>query len=118
FAGGRLGEYEPLAAPWPESHRLPAGGPWEIYVIPGPQLDAFAEDALQRLTTTACRVTPEIDRMGLRLATPGLRLQPQEIVTAPMTAGAIQASPSGGLIVMHISRQSTGGYAVIATVRR
>ena len=116
LAVGRLGDHEPLAAPWPESHRLPARGPWEVRVIPGPQLDAFAEDALQRLTATACRVTPEIDRMGLRLATPGLRLQPQEIVTVPMTAGAIQVTPSGGLIVLHVDHQSTGGYPVIATV--
>ena len=116
LAVGLLGDHEPLAAPWPESHRLPARGPWEVRVIPGPQLDAFAEDALQRLTATACRVTPEIDRMGLRLATPGLRLQPREIVTVPMTAGAIQVTPSGGLIVLHVDHQSTGGYPVIATV--
>ena len=115
---GRLGEYEPLAAPWPESHRLPARGPWEVHVIPGPQLDAFAEDALKRLTATACRVTPQIDRMGLRLETPGLRLRPQEILTVPMTAGAIQVTPSGGLIVLHVDHQSTGGYPVIATVIR
>ena len=116
LAVGRLGEHEPLPAPWPESHRLPARGPWEVRVIPGPQQDAFADDALQRLTATACRVTPEIDRMGLRLATPGLRLQPHEIVTVPMTAGAIQVTPSGGLIVLHVDHQSTGGYPVIATV--
>ncbi len=116
LAIGRPGEHESLSAPWPESHRLPARGPWEVRVIAGPQHDAFAEDALERLTATACRVTPEIDRMGLRLATPGLRLQPQEIVTVPMTAGAIQVTPSGGLIVLHVDHQSTGGYPVIATV--
>ena len=116
LAVGRLGDRDPLSAPWPESHRLPARGPWEVRVIPGPQLDAFAGDALQRLTATACRVTPEIDRMGLRLATPGLRLQSREIVTVPMTAGAIQVTPSGGLIVLHVDHQSTGGYPAIATV--
>ena len=116
LAVARLGEHEPLAAPWPESHRLPVRGPWEVRIIAGPQQDAFVEDALQRLTATACRVTPEIDRMGLRLATPGLRLQPREIVTVPMTAGAIQVTPSGGLIVLHYDHQSTGGYPVIATV--
>src|SRR6266568_84396 len=84
--------------------------------LPISQHDAFAEDALERLTATACRVTPEIDRMGLRLATPGLRLQPHEIVTVPMTAGAIQVTPSGGLIVLHVDHQSTGGYPAIATV--
>jgi allophanate hydrolase subunit 2 len=54
--------------------------------------------------------------MGLRLDTPALRLQPQEILTVPMTDGAIQVTPSGGLIVLHVDHQSTGGYPVIATV--
>ena len=54
--------------------------------------------------------------MGLRLETPALRLQVKEMVTVPMTAGAIQVTPSGGLIVLHIDHQSTGGYPVIATV--
>jgi antagonist of KipI len=116
LAIGRMVELESIATPWPESHRLPARGPWEVRVIGGPQQDAFAADALQRLGATACRVTPEIDRMGLRLETPGLRLQPQEILTVPMTAGAIQVTPSGELIVLHVDHQSTGGYPVIATV--
>ena len=116
LTSGRMGELEPMSLPWPESHCLPVRGPWEVRVIAGPQQDAFAADALQRLGATACRVTPEIDRMGLRIETPGLRLQPQEILTVPMTAGAIQVTPSGGLIVLHVDHQSTGGYPVIATV--
>jgi allophanate hydrolase subunit 2 len=116
LAIGRMVELEPLSAPWPETHRLPLRGPWEVRAIVGPQLDAFAPDALERLSATACRVTPEIDRMGLRLDTPGLRLQPQEILTVPMTAGGIQVTPSGGLIILHVDHQTTGGYPVIATV--
>jgi antagonist of KipI len=116
LAVGQMGELEPFPAEWPESHRMPVRGPWEVRVIAGPQLDAFSEDGLQRLTTTACRVTPQIDRMGMRLETPGLHLRPQEILTVPMTAGAIQVTPSGGLIVLHVDHQSTGGYPVIATV--
>jgi antagonist of KipI len=116
LAIGGLVAGEPVSEPWPQSHRLPPRGPWEVRVIAGPQQDAFAADALQRLTATACRVTPEIDRMGLRLETPGLRLQPKEILTVPMTAGAIQVTPSTGLIVLHVDHQSTGGYPVIATV--
>ena len=116
LAIGRMAEPEPVSEPWPESHRLPLRGPWEVRVIAGPQEDAFAGDALERLSATACRVTPEIDRMGLRLETPGLRLQPQEILTVPMTPGGIQITPSGGLIVLHVEHQTTGGYPVIATV--
>ncbi|HVS07190.1 MAG TPA: biotin-dependent carboxyltransferase family protein [Candidatus Dormibacteraeota bacterium] len=116
LAIGRMAELEPMTTPWPESHRLPARGPWEVRVIPGPQRDVCSTDAIQRLGATACRVTPEIDRMGLRVETPGLRLQAKEILTVPMTAGAIQVTPSGGLIVLHVDHQSTGGYPVIATV--
>ena len=116
LAIGRMTEVEAIATPWPESHRLPARGPWEVRVIGGPQQDAFSADAIQRLGATACRVTPEIDRMGLRMETPGLRLHAKEILTVPMTAGAIQVTPSGGLIVLHVDHQSTGGYPVIATV--
>ena len=115
----RLGKnvgHEPLIDPWPPSHRLPVQGPWEVHVIAGPQSDAFAGDALERLAATASRVTPAIDRMGLRLETPALRLQAQEILTVPVTAGAIQVTPSGGLIVLLVDHQTSGGYPVIATV--
>jgi len=113
---GQLVAHEPVLAPWPPSHRLPLRGPWEVRVIAGPQAAAFASDALERLTATACRVTPEIDRMGLRLETPGLRLQSEEILTVPITTGAIQVTPSGGLIILHVDHQTTGGYPIIATV--
>ena len=116
LAIGRMVERQPLPEPWPQSHRLPPRGPWEVGVVAGPQPAAFAADAFQRLTATACRVSPEIDRMGLRLETPGLRLHAQQILTVPMTAGAIQVTPSSGLIVLHVDHQSTGGYPVIATV--
>ena len=108
--------HEPVFEPWSPSHRLPLQGPWEVRIIAGPHPDAFAGDALDRLSATACRVSPEIDRMGLRLETPGLRLQPHEILTVPMTAGAVQVTPSGELIVLHVDHQTTGGYPVIATV--
>jgi antagonist of KipI len=116
LAIGRMATLEAIVTPWPQSHRLQARGPWEVRVIAGPQQDAFSADALHRLGATACRVTPEIDRMGLRMETPGLRLQAKEILTVPMTAGAIQVTPSGGLIVLLVDHQSTGGYPVIATV--
>jgi allophanate hydrolase subunit 2 len=111
-----MADLESMTAPWPQSHRLASRGPWEVRVIAGPQEDAFADDAFQRLTATACRVTPEIDRMGVRLETPGLRLRSSEILTTPVTAGAVQVTPSGGLIAMLADHPTTGGYPVIGTV--
>ena len=82
----------------------------------GPHQDAFDPTALSRLLATACRITPHLDRMGMRVATPGLRLQATEILTTPVTAGAIQVTPSGELIALLVDHQTTGGYPVIATV--
>jgi antagonist of KipI len=107
---------QPLADEWPRSHRLPLRGPWEVRAIPGPHQDAFDHTALHRLMATACRVTPQVDRMGMRIATPGLRLQAAEILTTPVTSGAIQVTPSGELIALLVDHQTTGGYPVIATV--
>jgi antagonist of KipI len=107
---------QPLVGEWPGSHRLPTHGPWEVRVIAGPHRDAFDASALDRLTASACRVTPRLDRMGVRIATPGLRLQAAEILTTPVTAGAIQVTPSGELIALLADHQTSGGYPVIATV--
>ena len=101
---------------WPASHRLPNAGPWEVRVIAGPHTDAFSEGALERLTSIACRVSHDTDRMGMRLEIPGLRLRAAEILTTPVTAGAIQVTPSGGVIALLVDHQTTGGYPVIATV--
>ena len=116
FGLGKAGGSDPAAQSWPSTHRLPSQGPWEARVMPGPHSDAFEPEALERLTMTACRVTPAVDRMGLRIETPALHLQTKEILTTPVTEGAIQVTPSGELIVLMADHPTTGGYPVIATV--
>lgn len=107
---------EPVCSPWPSEHRLPVTGPWEVRVIPGPHLDAFPDDTVDRLLNCACQVTPNSDRMGIRLRTPGLRLRGTEILTTPVPDGGVQVTPSGELIVMLADHPTTGGYPLIATV--
>ena len=82
----------------------------------GPHDDAFESSALGRLLNTACRVTPNTDRMGMRLASPGLHLRGDEILTTAVPEGGIQVTPSGELIVLLAEHQTTGGYPIIATV--
>lgn len=106
----------PPGAIWPRSHRLPLQGPWEVRVVAGPHDDAFPDTASTDLEATACVISPAVDRMGLRIETPGLRLHAEEILTTPMTAGAIQVTPSGQLIALLVDHPTTGGYPVIATV--
>jgi allophanate hydrolase subunit 2 len=82
----------------------------------GPHGDAFGTDDFARFLNTAFRVTPRADRMGMRLQASGLRLHPVEILTTPVTQGAVQVTPSGEAIVLLAEHQTTGGYPVIATV--
>jgi allophanate hydrolase subunit 2 len=82
----------------------------------GPHRDAFAADELARFLNTAFRVTPHADRMGMRLGAPGFRPHATEILTTPVTQGAVQVTPSGEAIVLLAEHQTTGGYPVIATV--
>ncbi len=103
-------------AAWPGAHRLPLVGPWEVRVIAGPHGDAFAPADFPRFLNTAFRVTPRSDRMGMRLQASGPRLHPAEILTTPVTQGAIQVTPAGEAIVLLAEHQTTGGYPVIATV--
>lgn len=107
---------DPPQAAWPAGHRLSMLGPWEVRVIAGPHTDAFDRFALKRLTDIACRATPALDRMGMRLQTLGLHLRADEILTTPVTAGAVQVTPSGEMIVLLADHPTTGGYPVIATV--
>lgn len=101
---------------WPAAHRLPLTGPWEVRVIAGPHTDAFAPDDFARFLNTAFRVTPRADRMGMRLQAPGFRVNVAEILTTPVTQGAVQVTPSGEPIVLLAEHPTTGGYPVIATV--
>ena len=52
----------------------------------------------------------------MRLQTLGLHLRADEILTTPVTAGAVQVTPSGEMIVLLADHPTTGGYPVIATV--
>ncbi|HYM49574.1 MAG TPA: biotin-dependent carboxyltransferase family protein [Candidatus Limnocylindrales bacterium] len=113
---GAAASTDPAPSAWPAAHRLPLHGPWEVRAIPGPHDGVFPPQSLRRLCDTALRVTPRIDRMGMRLESPALRLQPEEIVTTGVPVGAIQVTPSGELIILLAEHQTTGGYPVIATV--
>jgi biotin-dependent carboxylase-like uncharacterized protein len=113
---GNEGVHDPIGGEWPSGHRLRLSGPWEVRVISGPHTDQFSSGDMQRWLNTACRITPAMDRMGIRMETPGLRLQTQEILTTGVTEGAIQVTPSGEMIVLMVEHQVTGGYPIIATV--
>lgn len=90
-----------------------------VRVVPGPQDDHFAPEALAAFHASEYRVSATSDRIGLRLeGEPLARAGPGEIATDGMVPGCVQVPPDGRPIVMTADGPTTGGYPKIATVVR
>jgi biotin-dependent carboxylase-like uncharacterized protein len=88
-----------------------------LHARPGPRDDWFEPAALQELFATPYVVTPDSDRVGMRLSGPALqRREEQELMSEGMVAGSLQAPPSGRLTLFLADHPVTGGYPVIAVV--
>ena len=88
-----------------------------LRVLPGPQDDAFTREGLETFFDSEYTVTGKSDRMGLRLEGPKIASKNGvDILSDGIAAGSIQIPASGTPILMMADRQTTGGYAKIATV--
>lgn len=89
-----------------------------LRVMPGPRDQRFPPDCLTRLATTAFQVTPESNRMGIRLQgeQPLARSVPSSGVSEGMAMGSIEVPPNGEPMVLMKARGTVGGYPVLATV--
>ena len=88
-----------------------------LRVLPGPQHDRFTANALDVLQSAPYRIGTDSNRMGYRLA--GARLEHSrgaDIISDATPAGTLQVPASGQPILLMADRQTTGGYAKIATV--
>lgn len=91
----------------------------ELSIVPGPRLDRFASDAWSRLLAAEWTVSVAADRTGIRLDGPELeRVVTDELPSEGMVAGALQVPPSGRPTILGPDHPVTGGYPVIAVVRR
>ncbi len=94
-------------------------GEGPIRVVLGPQVDHFTPEAVRQFLASEYRVTPQTDRMGMRLE--GVQLahasaQAADIVSDGVTPGAIQVPGNGQPIILLVDCQTVGGYPKIATV--
>ena len=77
----------------------------------------FTDEIIQRLTTEEFAVSPDSDRMGVRLDGPELkRMDTRELISEAVAPGTIQAPPSGKPILLLGDCQTIGGYPKIAHV--
>ena len=89
----------------------------EIRVILGPQDDHFRAASLETFLSAEYKLDNRADRMGCRLTGPTLEhRQGADIISDGIPLGAIQVPGHGQPIIMLADRQTTGGYAKIATV--
>ena len=91
--------------------------PVSLRVVLGPHDSLFPEETLQAFLSASFTVTPQSNRMGYRLAGPALRHRgAADILSEGVATGSIQVPADGQPIVLMADRQTTGGYATIATV--
>jgi antagonist of KipI len=84
---------------------------------PGVYWNRFNAPTLRRLTSEAFTVSPDSDRMGVRLDGPELkRMDNVDLISEAVAPGTIQVPPSGKPILLLGDCQTIGGYPKIAHV--
>jgi allophanate hydrolase subunit 2 len=84
--------------------------------VPGPDLHAFAPDALAALVSAPYRISPTSDRVGTRLAGPDLPRNMAPERSRPMVRGALEVPRDGQPIVLGPEHPTTGGYPILAVI--
>jgi len=97
--------------------------PWKkeevlLRVIPGPQDHHFTEKGFQTFCSSSYQVTPQCDRMGVRLEGPKIERRSdveESIISEGLISGGIQV-PGDGKPIIILTELVTGGYTKIATI--
>lgn len=85
--------------------------------VRGSDSNRFNASALERLTTETFTVSPDSDRMGVRLDGPRLeRSSDVDLLSEAVAPGTVQVPPSGKPILLLNDCQTVGGYPKIAHV--
>lgn len=95
------------------SSQLLEQDPHTLHVLSGLQAGWFDSDAFYSQPFT---VTPASNRMGLRLTGESLNFPARELVSEPISPGAVQVTRDGQCIVLGVDGQTIGGYPKIAHV--
>jgi len=88
-----------------------------VRIVKGPQEDYFTEKGMDTFLQEAYIVSDQSDRMGVRLL--GSKIESKDgvdIISDGIVTGSVQIPASGTPIIMMADRQTTGGYAKIATI--
>ena len=89
-----------------------------LRVVAGPQNHHFTEKGSQTFYSSPYQVTPQCDRMGVRLEGPKIERRSdveESIISEGLISGAIQI-PGDGKPIIILTELVTGGYTKIATI--
>lgn len=88
-----------------------------LRIIPGPDIQHFSTRAQDALFQNQWQLTPQSNRMGLRLQGAILPAPAEHLrLSCGVLPGQIQVPASGQPVILANDAQSTGGYPVIASV--
>lgn len=88
-----------------------------LRVVMGPQDDRFSKQGIDTFLGSEYTVTSDFDRMGCRLDGPFIATkETSDIISDGICFGSVQVPSHGKPIILLADRQTTGGYAKIATV--
>jgi len=88
-----------------------------VRVVLGPDHEAFTQEGVRILLHHRFTVTTQADRMGYRLQGPRItHRRGADILSDATVMGTVQVPADGQPIILMADRQTTGGYARIATV--
>jgi len=88
-----------------------------LRVVMGPQDNLFSKQGVETFLHSEYTVTGDFDRMGCRLEGPIIAPKnTSDIISDGIALGAVQVPSAGKPIILLSDRQTTGGYAKIATV--
>jgi allophanate hydrolase subunit 2 len=87
-----------------------------LTVLPGPHAGEFPHPRLTALFGATYQVTPESNRVALRLGGPPTMASVGEVASLGIVTGAIQLPPSGQPILFLNDHPTTGGYPIVGMV--
>ncbi|MDD6435883.1 MAG: biotin-dependent carboxyltransferase family protein [Clostridiales bacterium] len=88
-----------------------------LRVVMGPQDHRFSKQGIETFLNEEFTVTSQFDRMGCRLEGPFIAPKTtSDMISDGIAFGSIQVPSHGKPIILLADRQTTGGYAKIATV--
>ena len=102
---------------WPVGARPAYSAEPVLRLLPGPHLDRFAADALDRLLGAPFVISASANRMGYRLEGPTIAYAaPCSLPSLGVLPGVVQVPPDGNPILLLADAQTTGGYPIIGVV--